>query len=77
MIGGSSIWCSSSKSALIEACIKEHMSNSDNKKNHRHIYYMDVKWCFQRKRNIHGPGRGEEVGQQKPRIGSLQALMAQ
>ena len=53
------------------------MSNSDNKKNHRHIYYMDGKWCFQRKQNIRVPGGGEEVGQQQPCIGALQAPMAQ
>ena len=53
------------------------MSNSDNKKNYRHIYYMDEKWCFQRNQNIHVPGGGEEVGHQQPQFGSLQAPMAQ
>ena len=53
------------------------MSNPDNKKNHRHIYYMDEKRCFQRKRNIHVPGGGEEVDRQQPRVGALQAPMAQ
>ena len=53
------------------------MPNSDNKNNLRHIYYMDEKWCFQRKRNIHVPGGGEEVGQKQPRVGDLQAPMAQ
>ena len=53
------------------------MSNSYNKKNLRHIYYMDKKWCFQRKRNIHVPSGGEDVGQKQPPVGALQELMAQ
>ena len=53
------------------------MSNLDNKKNHRHIYYMDGKWCFQRKRNKHVPGGGEEVGRQQPHVVALQEIMAQ
>ena len=53
------------------------MSISDNKKNQRHIYYMDGKWCFQIKRNVHVPGRGEEVGWQQPWFGALQAPWAQ
>ena len=53
------------------------MSISNNKKNQRHIYYMDEKQCFQRKRNIHVPDEGEEVGRQQPRIGARQAPLAQ
>ena len=53
------------------------MSILDNKKKTRHIYYMDEKWCFQRKQNIHVPGRGEEVDRQQPRFGALQAALAQ
>ena len=53
------------------------MPNSDNKKNHRHIYYMDEKLCFRRKKNIHVPGGGEEVGRQQHYLGVHQAPMAQ
>ena len=53
------------------------MSNLDSEKNHRHIYYMDEKWCFQRKKNIHVLGGGEEVGHQQPRFGALKEPMAQ
>ena len=53
------------------------MSMLDNKNKTRHIYYMDKKWCFQRKWNIHVPGGGEEVGHQQPRFGALQAPMGQ
>ena len=53
------------------------MSISDNKKNKRPIYYMDKKLCFQRKRNIHVPGGGEEVGRQQPRFDVLQAPLSQ
>ena len=53
------------------------MSNVDNKNNHRHIYYMGVKWCFQRKWNIHVPGGGEEVGHQQPLFGALQSPLPQ
>ena len=53
------------------------MSISDNKKNQRHIYYMDGKLCFQRKKNIHVSGGGEEVGRQQPRFGALQAPLSQ
>ena len=53
------------------------MSISDNKKNQKHIYYMDGTLCFQRKKNIHVPGRGEEVGRQQPCFGALQAPLAQ
>ena len=52
------------------------MSMSDNKNKTRHIYYMDGKLCFQRKRNIHVRGASKEVGHQQPIFGALQAPLA-
>ena len=46
------------------------MSMLDNKKKMRHIYYMDRKWCFQRKWNIHVIGRGRDMGHPKPGFGA-------
>ena len=38
---------------------------------------MDEKSCYKRKKNIHVPGGGEEVGRQQLHIGALQAPIAQ